>query len=118
MRTLCHSCEFASQPRVLKTFPDPGCLCSEDRVVCLQHFLVNLYIYIHIYIYIYVIYILEYILNIVLFICIYMYLYIYIYIYTYIYIYIRYIYIFFFKQQIEFVLISCLVVAKSFVKKA
>ena len=31
--TLCHSCEFACQQRVLKTFPGPGYLHSEDGVV-------------------------------------------------------------------------------------
>ena len=30
---LCHSCEFACQQRVLKTFPGPGYLRSEDGVV-------------------------------------------------------------------------------------
>ena len=31
--TLCHSCEFACQQSVLKTFPGPGYLHSEDGVV-------------------------------------------------------------------------------------
>ena len=31
--TLCHSCGFACQQRVLKTFPGPGYLRSEDGVV-------------------------------------------------------------------------------------
>ena len=30
---LCHSCLFACQQRVLKTFPGPGYLLSEDGVV-------------------------------------------------------------------------------------
>ena len=30
MSTLCHSCGFACQQRVLKTFPDPGYLHSQD----------------------------------------------------------------------------------------
>ena len=55
--TLCHSCGFACQQRVLKTFPGPDYLHSEDAVVWLWHSLVNLYIYI--YIYIYIIYILN-----------------------------------------------------------
>ena len=33
LSTLCHSCGFACQQRVLKTFPDPGYLHSEDGVV-------------------------------------------------------------------------------------
>ena len=33
LSTLCHSCGFASQQRVLKMFPGPGCLHSEDGVV-------------------------------------------------------------------------------------
>ena len=33
LSTLCHSCGFACQHRVLKTFPGPGYLHSEDRVV-------------------------------------------------------------------------------------
>ena len=45
LRTMCHSCRFASQQRVLKTFPDLGCLCSEDGVVWLWHRLVNFYIW-------------------------------------------------------------------------
>ena len=31
--SLCHSCAFACQQRVLKTFPGPGYLHSEDGVV-------------------------------------------------------------------------------------
>ena len=46
---LCHSCRFACQQRVLKKFPGPGYLHSEDGVVWLWHSLVNLYIYIYIY---------------------------------------------------------------------
>ena len=49
LSTLCHSCGFACQQRVIKTFPGPGCLHSEDGVVWLWHSLVNLYIYIYIY---------------------------------------------------------------------
>ena len=33
LSALCHSCRFACQQRVLKTFPGPGYLCSEDGVV-------------------------------------------------------------------------------------
>ena len=33
LSTLCHSCRFACQQRVLKTFPGPGYLHSEDGVV-------------------------------------------------------------------------------------
>ena len=33
LRTLCRSCGFACQQRVLKTFPGPGYLRSEDGVV-------------------------------------------------------------------------------------
>ena len=33
LSTLCHGCEFACQQRVLKTFPGPGYLHSEDEVV-------------------------------------------------------------------------------------
>ena len=43
---MCHSCGFACQQRVLKTFPGPGYLRSEDGLVCLWHLLVNLYTYI------------------------------------------------------------------------
>ena len=35
LSTLCHGCGFASQQRVLKTFPSPGYLRSEDGVVWL-----------------------------------------------------------------------------------
>ena len=45
MSTLCHSCRFSCQQRVLKTFPGPGYLPSEDGVVWLCHLLV-IYIYI------------------------------------------------------------------------
>ena len=45
LNTLCHSCGFASQHRVLKTFHGSGYLCSEDVVVWLWHLLVNFYIY-------------------------------------------------------------------------
>ena len=54
LRTPCHSCGFACQQRVLKTFPDPGYLRSEDGVLWLWHLLVNLYIWLYIYIYIYI----------------------------------------------------------------
>ena len=33
LSTLCHSCGSAYHQRVLKTFPDPRCLRSEDGVV-------------------------------------------------------------------------------------
>ena len=66
LSTLCHSCGFACQQRVLKTFPGSGYLHSEDGVVWLSHPLVNLYLYVYIYIYLSI------------------YLYIYIHIYTYI----------------------------------
>ena len=33
LSTLCHSCGFACQQRVLKMFPGPGYLHSEDGVV-------------------------------------------------------------------------------------
>ena len=33
LSTLCHSYGFACQQRLLKTFPDPGYLRSEDEVV-------------------------------------------------------------------------------------
>ena len=45
LTTLCHSCRFSWWERVLKTFPGPGYLCSEDEVVWLCHLLVNLYIW-------------------------------------------------------------------------
>ena len=45
LSTLCHSCGFACQQRVLKTFPGPGYLHSKDGVVWLWHPLVNLYIW-------------------------------------------------------------------------
>ena len=35
LSTLCHSCGFACQQRVLKTFPGPGYLRSEDGVIWL-----------------------------------------------------------------------------------
>ena len=37
LSTLCHSCVFACQQKVLETFPDPGYLRSEDGVVWLWH---------------------------------------------------------------------------------
>ena len=45
LSTLCHSSGFVCQQIVLKTFRGPGSLCSEDVVVCLWHFLINLQIY-------------------------------------------------------------------------
>ena len=45
LSTLCHSCGFSCQHRVLKTFPGPDFLQSEDEVVWLWHQLVNLYIW-------------------------------------------------------------------------
>ena len=62
LRTLCQSCWLPCHQRVLKTFPGPGYLCSEDGVVWLWYLLVNLYnicyiyicIYTHIYIYRYI----------------------------------------------------------------
>ena len=41
--TLYHNCGFACQQRLLKTFPGPSYLRSEDGVVLLWHSLVNLY---------------------------------------------------------------------------
>ena len=40
---LCHSYGFACQQRVLETFPGPGYLGSENGLVWLWHWLVNLY---------------------------------------------------------------------------
>ena len=54
LSTLCHSCGFACQQRVLKTFPGPGYLRSKDGVVWLWHLLVNLCVCVYIYIYIYI----------------------------------------------------------------
>ena len=45
LRTLCHSCGFACQQRVLKMFSGLGSLHSDDGVVWLWHPLVNLYIW-------------------------------------------------------------------------
>ena len=45
LSSLCHSCGFACQQRVLKTFPGFGYLDSEDGVVWLWHPLINLYIW-------------------------------------------------------------------------
>ena len=79
--TLCHSCGFACQQRVLKTFPGPGYFRSNDRIDWLWHLMVNLYVYIYIYnIYIYIVCIYLHIcINIYIYICIYIYIYIYIY---------------------------------------
>ena len=41
---LCRSCEFACQKRVLKMFPVPAYLCSEDGEVWLWNSLVRLHI--------------------------------------------------------------------------
>ena len=46
LSTLSHSCGFASQQRVLKTFSGTDYLHSEDSVVWLCHPLVNLYVWI------------------------------------------------------------------------
>ena len=46
LSTLCHSCGFPCQQRVLKTFPDPVYLNFKDEVVRLCHSLVNLYIWV------------------------------------------------------------------------
>ena len=48
---LCYCCGFLCQQKMLKTFPGTGYSHSEDGVVWLWHFLVNLYIFIYIYIY-------------------------------------------------------------------
>ena len=45
---LCQSFRFCSQKRVLKTFPRPGYLRSDDGVVWLWHLLVYLYIWLSI----------------------------------------------------------------------
>ena len=48
---------FACQQRVLKTFPGPGHLHSEDEIVLLWNLLANLYIYIYmlcVYMFIYI----------------------------------------------------------------
>ena len=45
LSTLCHSWGFACQQKVLKTFPGPCYLCSENGVVWLWHTLLNLYIW-------------------------------------------------------------------------
>ena len=46
LSTLCHSCRFPYQQRVLKTCPGPGYLCSKDGVVWLCYLLVNLHIWV------------------------------------------------------------------------
>ena len=48
LSTLCHSCRFACQQRVPKTFPVSGSLHSGYGVVCLWHPMVNLYIWLNI----------------------------------------------------------------------
>ena len=45
LSSLCNSCGFACQQRMLKTFPGPGYFQSEDGVVWLGHPLGNLYIW-------------------------------------------------------------------------
>ena len=55
---LCHSCGFACQQRVLKTFPGPGYI----------YIYTYIYIYIYIYIYMYTIHINKSIYNIYIFI--------------------------------------------------
>ena len=45
LSTLCRSCGFACQQRVLKAFPDPGYHRFNDEVVWLWHSLVNLYMW-------------------------------------------------------------------------
>ena len=58
LSTLCHSCGFARQLRLLKAFHGLEYHRSEDGVVRLQHFLV-IGIYIYIYIYIYFVYVMR-----------------------------------------------------------
>ena len=43
--TLCHSCRFTCQQRLLKNFAGPSSLLSKDGVVWLWYSLVNLYIW-------------------------------------------------------------------------
>ena len=45
LSTLCHSCRFVCQQRMLKMSPGPGYSQSEDGVVWLWHPLVNLYVW-------------------------------------------------------------------------
>ena len=45
LSTLCHSCGFAWEQRMLKMFHGPGYLCYEDGIFWLWHLLVNLYIW-------------------------------------------------------------------------
>ena len=45
LRTLCHSCGFSCQQRVLETFSGLGFLQADDGVVWLWHPLVNLYVW-------------------------------------------------------------------------
>ena len=47
LSTLCHSCGFAYQQRVLKTFSGTGYLCSKDGVVWLWHSLVYIFLFRH-----------------------------------------------------------------------
>ena len=44
LNSLCHSCDFDCQQSVLKRFPGPANLCSENGVVKLMQLLVNLHI--------------------------------------------------------------------------
>ena len=45
LSTLCHSCGFAWEQRMLKMFHGPGYLCYEDGIFWLWQSLVNLYIW-------------------------------------------------------------------------
>ena len=45
LRSLCHSFRFNYHQLVLKTFPDPHYLCSDNDEMKLFNFLVNLYVY-------------------------------------------------------------------------
>ena len=45
LRTLCYNCRFDCDQRVLKIFPGPACLHSEEWIVWLWHLLVNLHIW-------------------------------------------------------------------------
>ena len=76
LSTLCQRCGFDCQQRVLKKFPSPGYLHSEDGIVWLWPSLVNLYIYIYIILYIYIYYIIYiYICVCVIYVAIYVYVY-------------------------------------------
>ena len=45
LSTLSRSCRFVCWQKVLKTFPSPACLLSEDGIVRQWNFLLNLHIY-------------------------------------------------------------------------